>query len=41
MELHKDLTDRTLLTIDFEDFGSNIEEQTVCLANQWSVVFIQ
>lgn len=28
MELHKDITDRTLLTIGFEDCGSNMEEQT-------------
>lgn len=28
MELHKDISDRTLLTIGCEDYGSNMEEQT-------------
>lgn len=28
MELHKDITDKTLLTVDFEDCGSNMEDQT-------------
>lgn len=28
MEIHKDITDRTLLTIASEDCGSNVDERT-------------